>query len=240
MALTLYEYLFPHDQESDVNVKGNSTKLVVLCLRGNVLVHVEDRVSTAATLSNLAATPSSALSRVVQCAVDRLISSLNIDSNNVWLEHMLEAPEEKSTWRRSWKGFKHMLPIPHTNDEKLMSMKQYYGSSIAYYFSWTQYYSNSLICPTVFGLVVWYYYSPGRFTVGKVAFSVFMSVWLTLFTEFWQRRSNSLAYSWKVLSMDRNNVERSIASQNAKPYLWMRKIASWYLLFSPSVYSFVC
>ncbi|XP_075241545.1 anoctamin-8-like isoform X3 [Convolutriloba macropyga] len=80
------------------------------------------------------------------------------------------------------------------------SIKEYFGTEIAFYFAWLGYYTWWLSIPAVIGFIVWWMSSNQYLSdVFAVLFSILNVVWVTLFLEFWKRRSSALAYTWGTL-----------------------------------------
>lgn len=84
--------------------------------------------------------------------------------------------------------------------QPLDHIKEYFGTEIAFYFAWLGYYTYWLIVPTVLGLLFFINSSDQTMSdVWAVLFSIVNVVWITLFLEFWKRKSSSLAYNWGTL-----------------------------------------
>ncbi|XP_065190944.1 anoctamin-8-like isoform X2 [Sycon ciliatum] len=87
------------------------------------------------------------------------------------------------------------------------SVRDYFGQKIAFYFSWLQFYTLSLIAPAVFGSLLYMtlYSTDDKAQEMKyqcavaITLSLFNVIWSSVFLEMWKRRSSEIAYSWGVL-----------------------------------------
>uniref|UniRef100_A0A3B4TDJ6 Anoctamin n=1 Tax=Seriola dumerili TaxID=41447 RepID=A0A3B4TDJ6_SERDU len=98
--------------------------------------------------------------------------------------------------------------------QPLDSVNGYFGSSVAFYFSFLDFYTWSLLPPAVLGLSITYF--SGRFSgpqgtnveddsgpavSGHMIQAVFSMLWSTVVMELWKRRSSSLSYRWGTLHL---------------------------------------
>uniref|UniRef100_A0A8D3AZP9 Anoctamin n=1 Tax=Scophthalmus maximus TaxID=52904 RepID=A0A8D3AZP9_SCOMX len=100
--------------------------------------------------------------------------------------------------------------------QPLDSVNGYFGSSVAFYFSFLDFYTWSLLAPAILGLSITYF--SGRCVDSSFIFSVcgdtvspavsghtvqavFSMLWSTVFMELWKRRSSSLSYRWGTLHL---------------------------------------
>ncbi|KAJ0069557.1 hypothetical protein NL108_008513, partial [Boleophthalmus pectinirostris] len=105
--------------------------------------------------------------------------------------------------------------------QPLDSVNSYFGTSLAFYFSFLDFYTWSLLPPAVLGLSIAYFSgevqkemvesvsgsqiiaddheSPG--ISGHMIQAVFSMLWSTVVMELWKRRSASLSYRWGTLSL---------------------------------------
>ena len=134
-----------------------------------------------------------------------------------------DAPQEDVLIRNLLYDFKHNYadgPLMQCWKTALINQKiplnkirNYYGEKIALYFEFLRYYQCSLVLPAAFGIVV--------FVVQRLAgkddqlvlvlnavYSVFMSMWATVFLEGWRRKEASLAILWGTTKFERIEVPR--------------------------------
>uniref|UniRef100_A0A3B4A6S4 Anoctamin n=1 Tax=Periophthalmus magnuspinnatus TaxID=409849 RepID=A0A3B4A6S4_9GOBI len=103
--------------------------------------------------------------------------------------------------------------------QPLDSVNSYFGSSLAFYFSFLDFYTWSLLPPAVLGLSITYFsvqkevvesvsgsqvivddHSGPGFS-GHMIQAVFSMLWSTVVMELWKRRSASLSYRWGTLHL---------------------------------------
>ncbi|XP_033489932.2 anoctamin-10 [Epinephelus lanceolatus] len=106
--------------------------------------------------------------------------------------------------------------------QPLDSVNEYFGSSVAFYFSFLDFYTWSLLPPALLGLTITYFSgevqkeieesvsgSPatdleddsGPAVGGHMIQAVFSMLWSTVVMELWKRRSSSLSYRWGTLHL---------------------------------------
>ncbi|XP_072242813.1 anoctamin-10 [Leuresthes tenuis] len=106
--------------------------------------------------------------------------------------------------------------------QPLDSVNEYFGSSVAFYFSFLDFYTWSLLPPALVGLSIAYFSaevqremlesvsgSPaqdfhddsGPAVSGHMLQAVFSMLWSTVIIEMWKRRSASLSYRWGTLHL---------------------------------------
>uniref|UniRef100_A0A8P4G8H6 Anoctamin n=1 Tax=Dicentrarchus labrax TaxID=13489 RepID=A0A8P4G8H6_DICLA len=93
--------------------------------------------------------------------------------------------------------------------QPLDAVNGYFGSSVAFYFSFLDFYTWSLLPPAILGLSITYF--SGRVTgvedesgtavSGHMIQAVFSMIWSTVVMELWKRRSSSLSYRWGTLHL---------------------------------------
>uniref|UniRef100_A0A3Q3VQR9 Anoctamin n=1 Tax=Mola mola TaxID=94237 RepID=A0A3Q3VQR9_MOLML len=95
--------------------------------------------------------------------------------------------------------------------QPLDSINEYFGSSVAIYFSFLDFYTWSLLPPALLGLLITYFsgrFSGSQFTYaehdsesavsGHMIQALFSMLWSTIVMELWKRRSSSLSYRWGI------------------------------------------
>ncbi|XP_056272066.1 anoctamin-10 isoform X2 [Pseudoliparis swirei] len=105
--------------------------------------------------------------------------------------------------------------------QPLDSVNKYFGSSVAFYFSFLDFYTWSLLPLAVLGLTITYFSweaqkemnesvsdSPdtsdedsGLAVSGHMVQAVFSMLWSTVVMELWKRRSSSLSYRWGTMHL---------------------------------------
>ncbi|XP_066505745.1 anoctamin-10 [Hoplias malabaricus] len=122
---------------------------------------------------------------------------------------------------REWYSQKRLWGQP------LDSINAYFGGSIAFYFSFLDFYTWALFPPAVLGLFIFFFLPKwGSTDVGKgesfnpeatsgspetdseqlsvsglMVQAVFSMIWSTVFMELWKRRSASLSYHWGTIAL---------------------------------------
>ncbi|XP_069028905.1 anoctamin-10 [Embiotoca jacksoni] len=107
--------------------------------------------------------------------------------------------------------------------QPLDSVNEYFGSSVAFYFSFLDFYTWSLLPPALLGLSITYFSGEvqremvesvsgprvtgadgddsGPAVSGHMLQAVFSMLWSTVVMELWKRRSSSLSYRWGTLHL---------------------------------------
>uniref|UniRef100_A0A8C8HXL1 Anoctamin n=1 Tax=Oncorhynchus tshawytscha TaxID=74940 RepID=A0A8C8HXL1_ONCTS len=99
--------------------------------------------------------------------------------------------------------------------QPLDAIQSYFGGTMAFYFSFLQFYTWALVPPAFLGLVLTFLLPGGGGVVkeqagegvmeeedyglsvsGHMVQAVFSMLWSTVFIEFWKRRSSSLSHRW--------------------------------------------
>ncbi|XP_044050569.1 anoctamin-10-like [Siniperca chuatsi] len=112
--------------------------------------------------------------------------------------------------------------------QPLDSVNGYFGSSVAFYFSFLDFYTWSLLPPAILGLSITYFSGKvpkemeesvsgsgvtsfeddsGSAVSGHMIQAVFSMLWSTVFLELWKRRSSSLSYRWGTLHLSERFAE---------------------------------
>ncbi|KAF9409128.1 Anoctamin-7 [Podila epigama] len=122
--------------------------------------------------------------------------------------------------------------------QPLEEIRFYYGEKIALYFAWIGHYTKWLLWAAIAGVLFLIYglaadeiniannannnnpaaIDTGSYTKQKLVrvfdnaltlpFALFMSIWASLFVEYWKRKSNVLAYTWNTLDFERRERAR--------------------------------
>ncbi|XP_029378967.1 anoctamin-10 [Echeneis naucrates] len=106
--------------------------------------------------------------------------------------------------------------------QPLDSVNGYFGSSVAFYFSFLDFYTWSLLPPAILGLSITYFSGSaqeemvesvssakhpndeddsGPAVSGHMIQAMFSMLWSTVFMELWKRRSASLSYRWGTMHL---------------------------------------
>lgn len=83
----------------------------------------------------------------------------------------------------------------------LERIRNYFGETIALYFSFLGFYTYALIPPAVLGFIS--YFFPINWLYTTVFFSAFNLIWCTFFLEFWKRYCSKLTYEWGTYGTER-------------------------------------
>lgn len=125
----------------------------------------------------------------------------------------LHNPEQLNTLSQSWYAGNQLV-------QPLDSVNAYFGSSMAFYFSFLDFYTWSLLPPAVLGLSITYFSGElqkemvesvsgsgvrvdedSGVVSGHMILAVFSMLWSTVVMELWKRRSASLSYRWGTLQL---------------------------------------
>ncbi|GIY36096.1 anoctamin-10 [Caerostris extrusa] len=81
----------------------------------------------------------------------------------------------------------------------ISDIRNYFGESVAFYFSFIYCYTWYLLPPAIIGAIQ----TVISFDISRsyIFFAIFKMIWVTLFLEYWKRKSNELAYSWGTLRL---------------------------------------
>lgn len=95
--------------------------------------------------------------------------------------------------------------------QPIEDIRDYYGTSIALYFAFIEFYTKALIFPSLLGLLqfVWHLNLP--IVCG------FYVLWTTIFLELWNRRCSILAYRWGTIEMTSLDIPRTAYTGVLKP-----------------------
>uniref|UniRef100_A0A3P9BTH7 Anoctamin n=1 Tax=Maylandia zebra TaxID=106582 RepID=A0A3P9BTH7_9CICH len=111
--------------------------------------------------------------------------------------------------------------------QPLDSVNDYFGSAVAFYFSFLDFYTWSLLTPAILGLAISYFSvaffssevkkemvdsvsgskviinddDSGPMISGHMLQAMFSMIWSTVFMELWKRRSSSLSYRWGTMNL---------------------------------------
>jgi len=90
-------------------------------------------------------------------------------------------------------------------------IEEYYGSAVAFYFAWLDFFTVWLIFPAVAGFSLWYFRGEG-YTVDNSPriplFSMFVIFWSAFFLKYWDRYASALACTWGTLDAARREEVR--------------------------------
>eukprot|EP00937_MAST-01D_sp_MAST-1D-sp2_P003828 g3828.t1 len=94
--------------------------------------------------------------------------------------------------------------------QPLGRIREYFGEKIALYFAWLQFYTRALIVPAIMGLIIQgYNFSSGHSeSYSLVVYGVVVTVWSTVFNEFWSRRCSFLNLWWGTTDLHTHETER--------------------------------
>ncbi|CAO1368109.1 unnamed protein product [Diamesa tonsa] len=84
-------------------------------------------------------------------------------------------------------------------------IRNYFGDSIGFYFSFVNFYTIALVVPTLLGF---FQFAFGDGNTTPPYFCFLYVVWMTVFLEVWKRKSSELAYKWGTISMTNLDIAR--------------------------------
>ena len=115
---------------------------------------------------------------------------------------------ERVTWFQSnW-----ILSMPW-NAAPIDEVRNYFGEKIAFYFAWLSHFTNWLVAPGIVGAILALFLlsrkveEVNRSVIGPV-FGIFLMVYMTVYLEFWKRRSAKLAFDWGVTDYTKKEPDR--------------------------------
>ncbi|KAJ7997799.1 hypothetical protein DPEC_G00215870 [Dallia pectoralis] len=101
--------------------------------------------------------------------------------------------------------------------QPLDAIQSYFGDTVAFYFSFLDFYTWALVPPALLGLALTFLVpgmvmkkqaeegmmgdDDGPSVSGHMVQAVFSMLWSTLFMEFWKRRSSALSHNWGTLQL---------------------------------------
>ena len=98
--------------------------------------------------------------------------------------------EELGKLRAYWRSSNPLSP-------PLDQIRNYFGESVALYWSFAESYTKLLVLITIFGLIEWFCETQGiNHVYSNVAFSFLNLFCLALFCEIWKRQSNEHSFFW--------------------------------------------
>jgi hypothetical protein len=115
---------------------------------------------------------------------------------------------DRVTWFQSnW-----VLSMPW-HEAPIDEIRNYFGEKIAFYFAWLTHFTNWLVAPGFVGVLLAFYLvsrkveEVNRSVIGPV-FGIFLMIYMTVYLEFWKRRSATLAFQWGVSDYDKREPDR--------------------------------
>ena len=140
---------------------------------------------------------------------------------------------------------------------KVDDIKNYFGEQIGLYFQWLSFYTSWLFIAGLIGFFAW---------IGVAAennnpnapdipyFACFISLWTTLFLEFWKRKEKYVAMEWGMIGFEETETARpsfhgtaSISPVTGKPVIHFSKYErslksakSFMLIFGCILVIFIC
>ena len=118
------------------------------------------------------------------------------------LHDLLELNELELTWLK-------LFQLPWHQD--LDKVKNYFGEKIGLYFAWLGLYTTWLCVAAIVGVFFWINIAVAGNDPNAVSipyFAGFMSLWATLYLEYWKRAEKSYALKWGMIGFEDNEVDR--------------------------------
>ena len=104
-------------------------------------------------------------------------------------------------------------------EQPLDQVRGYFGSHLAWYFAWMGFYTDALSVPSVVGLVVWSAskmgYSQDQLPM-TAFYSIFISLWATVYLELWSRRQAVQAYEWGFSTISKKDNDLGVSVEFIK------------------------
>lgn len=98
------------------------------------------------------------------------------------------------------------------DDHELEHLCEHFGTKIALYFAFLQFYMISLLVPSTLGIVAFF-----LLPEYSVIYSIGVSLWGILFIELWTRRQGQLAARWNVRNCSKMEHQRAAYTAGAIP-----------------------
>jgi anoctamin-10/anoctamin-7 len=127
----------------------------------------------------------------------------------------LHTPNELAKLSSQWIRWR---PITRPYEQPLTDIKDYFGERVGLYFAWLGFYTKWLMIPAFFGTIVQIWslsvasgekgeeYDPD-IAVASV-YGLMITIWCTLFTEFWKRNEAKLSMEWGTVGCETEEQER--------------------------------
>ncbi|XP_054166790.1 anoctamin-10-like [Oppia nitens] len=80
------------------------------------------------------------------------------------------------------------------NKQPIHDIRNYFGEKIAFYFAFLEFYTNSLLIPSIVGLYQYLFLNDMN-----IFCAIFYMIWFPIFLKQWKRFSNNLAYRWGTI-----------------------------------------
>ncbi len=134
-------------------------------------------------------------------AVQLILRTKTIEAKAAWVAH---------------DEFLTNLISTHTGQSQLELVNEYYGSKIALYFGWLDFYTVTLRIPAAVGLLLFvhHYFMDDHDSMWVPAFCIGMCLWGSYFLEFWKRRGAELSFSWRVFGVEDSEMDHQLAKVN--------------------------
>jgi hypothetical protein len=84
---------------------------------------------------------------------------------------------------------------------QLTAIKNYFGEKVGFMYAFVNFYTMWLINPAILGLMVTFrqYQIGSLITLWSFVYALVISIWITVFIEFWKRQENELRQRWGTL-----------------------------------------
>jgi len=127
----------------------------------------------------------------------------------------LHTPDELAKLSAQWIRWR---PITRPYEQPLTAIKDYFGERVGLYFAWLGFYTKWLIIPAFLGTIVQIWslavasgekgeeYNPDIPVAS--AYGLMITIWCTLFCEFWKRNEATLAMEWGTVGFESEEGER--------------------------------
>jgi hypothetical protein len=120
------------------------------------------------------------------------------------------------------------------NNSPIDEIRNYFGEKIAFYFAWLSHFTAWLVAPGFVGVLLAFFLvsrkieEVNRSIIGPI-FGVLLMIYMTVYLEFWKRRSATLAFNWGVTDYDKREPDRPEYEANDEDFNYFtQKVFSYF------------
>jgi hypothetical protein len=137
-------------------------------------------------------------------------------------------PDKVAWFQSNW-----ILSMPW-NNSPIDEIRNYFGEKIAFYFAWLSHFTAWLVAPGFVGVLLAFFLvsrkieEVNRSIIGPI-FGVLLMIYMTVYLEFWKRRSATLAFNWGVTDYDKREPDRPEYEANDEDFNYFtQKVFSYF------------
>jgi len=118
------------------------------------------------------------------------LHSSRLDALDSWVSYRAGAALRRRLGNRAWISWMFFQPLE--------GISKYFGNEVGFYYAFLNFYTRSLVVPTLMGLVLFI----AQLLLNDLdspllpLFSLAFAIWASVLIEIWKRRESSLAWSW--------------------------------------------